>query len=120
MNTQENTAQNNSQINNNKIVNNLVQVIIPAPEKSSRLLAVATLFFFIPKMILIIPHIIVLHLLGIVAFVFTVIGQIAVIINGKYPDNIHKIVVGILRWQVRVNAYALGLRDEYPPFTLDN
>ena len=26
---------------------------------------------------------------------------------------------GIMRWQARVNGYALGLSDRYPPFTFE-
>jgi len=28
-------------------------------------------------------------------------------------------VAGFIRWQTRVNGYALGLSDRYPPFTLE-
>ena len=98
----------------------MIKISVPAPEKSSRWLAAATLLFFIPKLILLIPHIIVMYGLGIVAFFLTVFAQVAVLISGTYPRNIHTIVVGILRWQTRVNAYALGLRDEYPPFTFED
>jgi len=99
---------------------NEVRVIIPAPEKSSRVLAVCTLIFLIPKLILLVPHIIVLWALGIASFIVGIFAQIVVLITGKYPSVIHRFVVGTLRWQTRVNAYIFGLRDEYPPFTLED
>lgn len=99
---------------------NPVTINIPAPEKSSRILAVCTLLFLIPKMILAIPHLIAMWVLGILAFFASVFAQVAVLVSGKYPARVHHFVVGTLRWQVRVNAYLLGLRDEYPPFTLED
>jgi hypothetical protein len=29
----------------------------------------------------------------------------------------HRFVVGVDRWQLRVQCFYLGLRDEYPPFS---
>ncbi len=94
-----------------------VELRIPAPEQSSRLLALLTLLFFIPKLIMALPHVIVLYFLGIVAFFIIFAGQVVVLFTGKYPKEMHEFVVGIMRWQIRVNAYLMGLRDEYPPFT---
>ncbi|OGC80706.1 hypothetical protein A2943_02345 [Candidatus Adlerbacteria bacterium RIFCSPLOWO2_01_FULL_51_16] len=94
-----------------------VELHIPVPEHSSRLLALMTLLFLIPKIIILIPHLVVLWALGIISFVVGVAGQIVVLFTGSYPRQMHEFMVGILRWQVRVNAYIFGLRDEYPPFT---
>lgn len=115
MKTEENTIQ----VNNRVQGKNPVQVIINVPEKSSRLLAVLTLLFMLPKLILLIPHLIVLWVLGIAMFAVAVFGQIVVLFTGKYPAQMHNFVVGVFRWRMRVNAYAFGLRDEYPPFTLE-
>ncbi|OGG72740.1 hypothetical protein A3A38_03710 [Candidatus Kaiserbacteria bacterium RIFCSPLOWO2_01_FULL_53_17] len=99
---------------------NSVQVTIPAPEKSSRLLAAMTLLFMIPKMIILIPHLIVLWFLGIAGFFAALAGQIVVLFTGTYPPQMHEFVIGVVRWRVRLAAYLFGLRDEYPPFTLRN
>jgi hypothetical protein len=49
----------------------------------------------------------------------TVIAWFAILFTGKYPAGIHEFVVGVMRWGLRVNAYAfLLITDEYPPFTL--
>ncbi len=71
---------------------------IEYPGRLSRLL----IFF---KWLLIIPHLIVLMLLGIV---FT----------GRYPKGLFNYGVGLLRWGARINAYYMLMRDDYPPFSL--
>lgn len=95
-----------------------VDIIIPYPEKSSRLLALLSLLFLIPKVIILIPHLFVLWVLGILAGLAWIIGQFAVLFTGKYPKSFFDFIVGFSRWQVRLNAYLMGLTDKYPPFTL--
>jgi hypothetical protein len=65
-----------------------------------------------------IPHAIVLFFLGIAWFVVSVIAWFAILFNGKYPASLVDFSVGVFRWQGRVAAYALLMRDEYPPFSL--
>jgi hypothetical protein len=95
-----------------------VQFTVSRPERSSRLLALATLIFLFPKIILVVPHILILYVLGLVSVVATVVAQIAVLITGQYPAGLFDMVAGIIRWQVRLNAYMFGLTDAYPPFRL--
>ena len=97
---------------------NPIEVEVQVPVRSSRVLALMTLLFLIPKMFILIPHLIVLWALNIAAFVAGLFAQVVVLFTGKYPYDIHGFMVGVMRWQVRVNAYLFGLRDEYPPFTL--
>ena len=94
-----------------------VNIVVEYPERSSRLLALAGLLIGI-KLLLILPHILVLTLLGIVAYFVTLIGWIAVLIVGYYPRGLFDFQVGLLRWNLRVNAYFLSLTDRYPPFRL--
>jgi VIT1/CCC1 family predicted Fe2+/Mn2+ transporter len=95
-----------------------VDITIPRQERSSRWLALAFLLFMIPKAIMVIPHFIVLYVLGVVAFVLTIVAQFIVLFTGSYPAGMHGIVSGTIRWQTRVNSYFLGLVDKYPPFSL--
>ena len=71
------------------------------------------------RIILVIPHVIVLVLLAIAAIVAVIIGLFAVLFTGRWPATLRDFVVGVLRWSTRVNAYFLLLTDEYPPFSLD-
>jgi hypothetical protein len=71
------------------------------------------------KWFLAIPHYIVLIFLTIGAF-FAVIGAwFAILFTGRYPRGLFDFVEGVIRWHMRVTAYALVLvTDEYPPFRL--
>jgi hypothetical protein len=72
------------------------------------------------KWVLAIPHIIVLACLGIAAVVVAVIAWFAILFTGNYPKGLFDFVVGVMRWQLRVMAYALILvTDKYPPFSLE-
>jgi hypothetical protein len=71
------------------------------------------------KWLLAIPHFIVLVVLGIVAFFVVIIAWFAILFTGRYPRGLFDFVVGVIRWQNRVVAYAVTLvTDKYPPFSL--
>lgn len=71
------------------------------------------------KWLLAIPHLIVLILLGIAAIIVVIVAWFIVLFTGQYPRGIFDFVEGVLRWALRVNAYAFLLTtDRYPPFSL--
>jgi hypothetical protein len=70
------------------------------------------------RLILAIPHLVVLALLGIALFVVGVIAFFAVLFTGRWPDGLRHFALGVGRWWLRVEAYLVLLTDEYPPFTL--
>ena len=71
------------------------------------------------KWLLAIPHYIALFFLCIAAVVAMVVAWFAVLFTGRYPRAIFDFVEGVLRWGLRVEAYALLLNtDRYPPFSL--
>jgi hypothetical protein len=73
----------------------------------------------IVKWLLAVPHYFVLFILSIGALFAVIIAWFAVLFTGRYPKSLFDFVVGVSRWGLRVNAYAVLLvTDEYPPFSL--
>ena len=71
------------------------------------------------KWFLAIPHFVVLAFLWIGVVFCTIIAWFAILFTGGYPRGLFDFVVGVMRWSLRVDAYAVLLTtDEYPPFTL--
>ena len=71
------------------------------------------------KWLLAIPHFIVLIVLGVGAVLAIFLAWFAILISGRYPRGLFDFVVGVGRWALRVQAYALFmLTDRYPPFSL--
>jgi hypothetical protein len=71
------------------------------------------------KWLLAIPHYLILVILSLVSLVAVVIAWFAILITGHYPRPLFDFIVGFLRWNNRVIAYALMLAtDRYPPFRL--
>jgi hypothetical protein len=54
-------------------------------------------------------------LVGILVF----FAAVALLFTTRYPPGIFSFVMGLNRWTIRVLAYAALMRDEYPPFRLD-
>jgi hypothetical protein len=72
------------------------------------------------KWFLAFPHYIVLSLLAVVVFVIWIIAWFAVLFTGRYPRGMFDFTTGVLRWALRVEAYAFLLTtDKYPPFSLE-
>ena len=96
-----------------------VRVEADYPATSSRLLAGLALLLFIPKVILLVPHIAVMWFLGVAAFAVMIAGYFAVLFTGRYPRGLYEFLLGTVRWQTRMNGWLYGLTDVYPPFKLE-
>lgn len=94
-----------------------VMVEADYPPESSRLLALCGIFWF-PKVLLLLPHLFILYFISLAAILVVYIGYWVVLFTGRYPRGMHEFVLGMLRWQTRINAWLFGLVDRYPPFHL--
>ena len=56
---------------------------------------------------------------GLIALLVVIAGLI-LLVRGRYPRDLFTLVMGLNRWCYRVLAYAMLMRDEYPPFRLDS
>ena len=70
------------------------------------------------RLILAIPHFIVLAVLTIALMVVALIAFFAVLFTGRWPAGLRDFALGVGRWWLRVNAYMALLTDEYPAFSL--
>lgn len=71
------------------------------------------------KWLLAIPHVIVLVMLSIITIFVVIIAWFAILFTARYPRGLFDFVVGVGRWALRVQAYAVLLvTDRYPPFSI--
>lgn len=82
------------------------------PERLSR-------WLIFVKWLLVLPNAIVLLLVLLVAYLAEFIAFFSILFTKKYPEPMFKFVVGALRWNQRVNAYANLMTDQYPPFSME-
>jgi len=87
----------------------LVAFAEPAPQNRLTVLV---------RIILAIPHLVVLYALSIAAEVVLIICWFAALFLGRLPEGLGDFLAGYLRWVARVQAYLLLLTDQYPPFAL--
>jgi hypothetical protein len=94
-----------------------VHLVVPYPDVPVEL----NRWLPLVKWLLAIPHYVVLAVLASIAIVAVVIAWCAILFTGRYPRGLFDYVVGVQRWFLRVQAYALLLTtDRYPPFSLSD
>jgi hypothetical protein len=84
---------------------------VPWPDGPRNRLSIGLRIFYV------IPHVIALLFLNIAWVVTSIVAWFAILFTGKYPSGLYGFAVGVFRWDLRVEAYLLLMRDEYPPFT---
>ena len=95
-----------------------VHVEFVYPQRSSRLQALLALAFF-PKLLLLIPHHLILMLLGALSLLVAApVAFLLILITGKHPAILFDFQVGVLRWNTRITAWFICLVDKYPPFRI--
>jgi hypothetical protein len=87
-----------------------IQVVVTDDLKRNRV----TVFF---RLLLVIPHYIVLTLWSIVAEIAIIIAWFAALITGRVPAGLHNFIASWLRYTTHVYAYLFLLADPYPPFS---
>ncbi|MFE2294098.1 DUF4389 domain-containing protein [Streptomyces sp. NPDC059452] len=70
------------------------------------------------RLLLLIPHFIVLFFLHIAAFFAVIVGWFAALVLGRLPDPVFRFLAGFLGYDMRVSASQMLLIDRYPPFAL--
>ena len=54
-----------------------------------------------------------------ITLIATILGSLAVIFTGRWPDGLFRLSAGWVRVDARLWAYSMLLTDEYPPFSID-
>jgi Domain of unknown function (DUF4389) len=70
------------------------------------------------RLLLVIPHVIVLLFVMLAWCITTVVAWFAILFTGDYPKGLYEFGAGVLQWRLRVEAYLLLMVDDYPPFSL--
>ncbi len=78
-------------------------------ERRSRL----TTFF---RLLLVIPHLVVVALFAIGAFFVAILAWFAILFTGRYPRGLFEFQVQFLRYAAQVNCYVYLVSDPFPPF----
>jgi len=87
-----------------------IGLILTDDLKRSRL----TVFF---RLLLVIPHLIVLTLWGIVVYVAVFVAWFAALFTGRVPDGLHNFIAQYLRYTTHVFGYYYLLADPWPSFS---
>jgi hypothetical protein len=73
-----------------------------------------TVFF---RLLLVIPHVIVLELWGILAAFAVFFAWLAALVTGRVPAGLHSFLASYLNYTTHVYGYVLLLANPYPPFS---
>lgn len=95
-----------------------IQVTVDDDPGQNRLWGIPFLGIII-RAILIIPHAIVLWVLGIGAGLLFLVSWIPVLVNGRQASAITSYYAATYRYGLRVGAYVTLITGQYPPFAFD-
>jgi hypothetical protein len=70
------------------------------------------------RIVLAIPSLAVLAVITLLGAIVSVCAVVLILIDERYPENLWRFLLGIVRWDANVLAYLASLTDRYPPFTL--
>ena len=69
------------------------------------------------RLVLVLPHLIVLGAASIAAFVITVIAWFAALFTARVPAGLYEVLAWVIAYGTRVMAYLFFLTDRWPTFT---
>jgi hypothetical protein len=94
-----------------------MKLSIKLQESYSRLeLILRTLFGWL---YIALPHGFLLFFVGLWAAILQFVAFWVVLFTGRYPQSMYEFQVGLLRWQLRLNARLFNLSDGYPAFGIN-
>ena len=96
-----------------------VDVQFPVVESVNRFWAIPIIGYY-AKLIILIPHILILVVLELAASLLSLVTWIPVLFTGQYPGWGHTFIGGTVLWRMRVSSYLFGLTDAYPAFSLSD
>lgn len=63
-----------------------------------------------------IPHVIILVFVGLWGAILQFVAFWVILFTGRYPESMFEFLVGLLKWNVRLEARLFNLSDGYPAF----
>jgi len=95
-----------------------ITVSIPVDdEERNRWLAASGVIFI--KVILLLPHILLLFLFGLMIQILAWIGYWGIAFTGRLPDLVRRLEIVYLSWMTRAVAWFTGITDVYPTYGTD-
>jgi hypothetical protein len=76
------------------------------------------IFGVLARLVLLIPHLVILALLAILSAFLLLFTWIPILFLGRFPGWGYRLIGGYLGWVARVNSYLWLLSGTYPPFSL--
>lgn len=69
---------------------------------------------------ILLPHAFLLMFIGIWSLILTFISFWVILFTGRYPQSFFEFQVGLIKWNIRVNARMYNLSDGYPAFGINS
>jgi len=95
-----------------------IQVTFDRNQQINRLWGIP-LFGILARWLLLIPHVLVITVLGIASGLSVLVTWIPILVNGRFPGWAMDLYEITYRWSTRITAYGVLMVDAYPPFSAD-
>jgi hypothetical protein len=95
-----------------------VQVAIDRDQEINRLWGIP-FFGMALRWVLLIPHLLIVWVLGVLCGLSLLVTWIPVLVNGRFPGWALDLYETTYRWYLRIAAYGLLMAGPYPPFSSD-